>query len=610
MRNLVDYEVVYCDSITGLQRIREQGLSANAVIRTSAPEVAFSGEPGVVPLMKHIDSARLYRYMESGGELSLSVFRRLKESEHLKPYALLVARTVHRVHQNIVKFITLKDPDFQEPRLVISVDAGDPSINKILNPAWMEFLSENKSAEERVIEVKNVRKEWNLEPFRYRLARKRYTRDELIWALGQRLGLFRKRSVRKTAMIVIGGNLVFDVAGFLAFSGFRIDRFIRSFKELSIMMANAEPLAIDKQIVETINSEVFKDFNVFLSNWVNSSAHSGAIKILRDELSLDLGRFTTAVPEWNLHIENRCPNIVFARSPMTPELTALAESCRNYGVPVIVGQHGISREYEDTYSRCRSIVLENSVSDLFLSYNPQSVVESDASVYKYGRTWPVGLSSDYYRVPRFALRNRMTPILYVSTGLFSGNFNQLKGGYTDIDRAEFELKMIESVLSRLPSRVLYKEYHFGTARYPESALIRRKIEKYSNIDIFDEPVELVDFSLRRFSLIVTSRATSTFGWCLMSNKPLVVIDLPYDCPFKENLKDLLSKSVFFFSESDPDLVEKLINLCSRSFKDIEKQWKAKYKARQNFLDQYVRGPGKDTGKRGADYIRRYCKNEL
>jgi hypothetical protein len=324
--------------------------------------------------------------------------------------------------------------------------------------------------------------------------------------------------------------------------------------------------------------------------------------VLNDELAHDLQHFVAALELWNEHIQSRQPKVVFARSPMTPELTALAESCRNFGVPVVVGQHGVSREYEATYSQCRSIVFENSVSDLFLSYNPQSVEENDDSDYKYGRSIPVGLSSDYYRVPRFAFRNRKTPILYVSTGLFSGNFNRLKGGYTDIDRAEFELKMIESVLSRLPSRVLFKEYHFGTARYPESELICRTIDKHSNIDIFDEPVELVDFSLRRFSLIITSRATSTFGWCLMANKPLVVIDLPHDCPFKENIKDLLSNSVFFFSESDPDLVEKLIDLCSKSFKDIETEWKAKYEARQKFLDRYITGPGVGAGKRGANYI--------
>ena len=92
----------------------------------------------------------------------------------------------------------------------------------------------------------------------------------------------------------------------------------------------------------------------------------------------------------------------------------------------------------------------------------------------------------------------------------------------------------------------YKTYHYGTARYAESEVLDKTIGQYQNIELFDEPVELVDFRLRQYRVIVTGRATSTFAWCLMADRPTVYIDFPMDSPLKDDVKEKLKKSVFFF----------------------------------------------------------------
>ena len=55
-----------------------------------------------------------------------------------------------------------------------------------------------------------------------------------------------------------------------------------------------------------------------------------------------------------------------------------------------------------------------------------------------------------------------------------------------LERIDFEISILGTVFSRLPYGVTYKAYHYGTARYAESAVLHRTINQYQNIEIFDK----------------------------------------------------------------------------------------------------------------------------
>ena len=86
--------------------------------------------------------------------------------------------------------------------------------------------------------------------------------------------------------------------------------------------------------------------------------------------------------------------------------------------------------------------------------------------------------------------------------------------------------------------------------------------------------------MKYFKVIITSRATSTIGWCLLSNKPLIFINVPYWFELKEEMKELFQKSMFYFNYSDKNCLSSLKDLLSLSLNEIEKLWNEKEKDRK------------------------------
>ena len=80
------------------------------------------------------------------------------------------------------------------------------------------------------------------------------------------------------------------------------------------------------------------------------------------------------------------------------------------------------------------------------------------------------------------------------------------------------------------------------------------------------------------------RATSTLGWCLLANKPLIFINVPYWFELKEDMKKLFQKSTFYFNYSDKNCLSSLKDLLSLPLNEIEKLWKAKEKDRKKLSE--------------------------
>ena len=607
--DLTSFPVVFCDSVQGLVQAKRLGLPASATIRTSSPEVVHCGIQKTEPLFGYECRQLLYDYMEAGGDLTREIYSEFNSLPKLKKFSVVIARVAHNFHKLSAKFIRLTDEDFQEPRLVISVDTGDFDHNAILNPAWTDYLNENSLMRELVIKIPKPRKEWGKLCPRYRVRQYRsISIDDVIWKIGCYVSRLNRQAPR--VMSIVGSHITKNAAGYMAFSGYAIDNYIRSFSEMDKLFSSDQYSEADIGEYSQIESLLEKRLEPFLCKWLHPKAHGQALTIVMADLLANLKKFSAYCHHWSSCINKRRPTVVVSRAPARTELLALSWSCREASVPLIVGQHGVAREIEKSLDRCRSIYYENTVADLFLSYNDQSVLVNNHSPFKYGESIAVGLSRDYFRPRRFAALNRKYPVAYVSTALLCGNINMLKGGSTDIERIDFEISILGKVFSRLPYGVTYKTYHYGTARYAESAVLHRTIGQYQNIELFDEPLELVDFCLRQYRVIVTGRATSTFAWCLMADRPTVYIDFPMDSPLKDNVKEQLKESVFLFSEADPDLFVKLSTFFNRDFSQIQAEWDSKAIARNQFLREYIVGPGKGAGYRASKMVYSWLASRL
>jgi len=539
--------------------------------------------------------------MASSQKLTRDVFSKLQETTNLSDYSLLMARSIYGVHRQLHKLLALTDDDFDQPRLAISIDTGDTSANARLNPPWPTFLSGNPGFDEVVYKVDPLKMTRDRTPFRFRLRSIfSYQRDEVLWRLARSAGHYLNRSKSGLALVVVGSHLVRDVAGHLALRNYHVEQLCQTPKELrEIIYSNDSPSAPDN-LTQELLEHIKGLFDDFLNTWFCPGGHNSAKHFLADEVARDVAEFYTARSKWRDILGKEQYSVILTRCPIAPVFVALGQTARDLGIPTVAAQHGVGREI-DAINRVRDVLLDNGVVDYFLSYNETAQRVDEESPFRLGASLPIGLSADYFRAKLLSHYNRKYPVIFVSTALLAGQVNTLKGSWVDIDRVRFELKLINDVLAKLHYGVIYKQYP-STVRYADPEMTQAAIARTTNVKFFGYPVELVDMRLTQYQIIICARATSSIAWCLMADRPLVIIDIPQESPLRKDAAELLKEAVFLFREDDPDFIPRLSAFLSRPFADIHTEWQEKASARAKFLKQCVSGEGPGAGKRGAKIL--------
>ena len=112
------------------------------------------------------------------------------------------------------------------------------------------------------------------------------------------------------------------------------------------------------------------------------------------------------------------------------------------------------------------------------------------------------------------------------------------------------------MLSKIPHQVSFKTY--PSMRYPDIDPILEFASSLPNISVY---TKLIDFRylIEQTRILVTSRTSSTLGWCMTSGKPVILIDFP-GCPIPNNLYDQFSDSMFVF-----DITNQIHNFANACF---------------------------------------------
>ena len=103
-------------------------------------------------------------------------------------------------------------------------------------------------------------------------------------------------------------------------------------------------------------------------------------------------------------------------------------------------------------------------------------------------------------------------------------------------------------------------------------------------------------------VIVTSRATSTIGICMMSGKPVIYIDYPDQQPLKPDAREAFAAGLFLFDGGAADFTQRLREFLSRSLHDIEQEWRQKSSGRQAMLQRYFTKSDRGSGAIAARHI--------
>ena len=91
-----------------------------------------------------------------------------------------------------------------------------------------------------------------------------------------------------------------------------------------------------------------------------------------------------------------------------------------------------------------------------------------------------------------------------------------------MEKTKCELEIVEKYCQKLCNDVAYKPYF--SLRYADRPQEVDVAIKAENINVIENEIDL-RYILATFDLIVTSRATSTVGWCAMTDKPLVFLEM-------------------------------------------------------------------------------------
>ena len=196
-------------------------------------------------------------------------------------------------------------------------------------------------------------------------------------------------------------------------------------------------------------------------------------------------------------------------------------------------------------------------------------------------------------------KNNKYSILYASTNLYSGNRGiTVLVGSSDISKANFEINFIENVLSKIPHAVNYKPYY--SKRYagpsPEIEIAKAK----DNIHINEDEVDL-RYIASSSRIIITSRATSTIGWCIVSGKPLIYIE-NQDSRLSIEARKEFKKNLFYFDVLEKNWDTNLHSFLSQPIEKIEKEWKTKIVLRQKFIEKYFGSQKTNAEKKCASIL--------
>jgi hypothetical protein len=144
--------------------------------------------------------------------------------------------------------------------------------------------------------------------------------------------------------------------------------------------------------------------------------------------------------------------------------------------------------------------------------------------------------------------------------------------------------LVTKVLGRLPHKVCYKNYPEDNRRYADKDPVLMEVCAQENMDLFSRKIDM-RYLLSKHRVLVTTVATSTLSWLVMSGKPVVFINQIHNGPLTKNAHSIFSKGLFLFDNTE-GFHERLRNFLSLPIAEIEKLWTQKKGAREKMVKQF------------------------
>jgi hypothetical protein len=595
--DLSEHNTIFCDSLQALEWAYKNGLPKSATIKTSAPALLWDKELNVQNIEERWTINKIEKFQSTIKQLTEHIFdASLKVKKVDRELALTISQSVYQFQKIIYKSACLKEEDFDNPRVFIYVNGKTGPLGNVMNSPWDQILVYNPLFFKINYNIENDK--WNVlttkgVSFWRRLKVAGY--ETIIYRLIIKLMKKSPNWLFKKEILMPNENeLNIEIATSLALRGVKVSKIEPD------LLCNTKDIKLDKNTVE-IYSAIAPIIHARIEEWVVEPAVNVTMELFKSHLERQLKQFKLLVNGWDKVItRNALMRAVLVNSPGNIRGNALSYVCRKKNIPLISSQHGVTVEISKSHSMFH-VGLDNSVADVMFSYNSKIVEIEKNTYFNYSKHYVVGMPYRLIRMKQHnGSTNKSTPqIVYISTNLYNTGFGISQK--TDYGRAVDEGKLITNVLSKLPHNVRYKTYPEDNRRYADIDPVLRVLKSANNIELFYKKIDM-RYLVFEHRVFITTCATSTLGWPVMSGKPVVFINQKNNSPLTDEAHASLSKGLFIFDDTENNFHRNLRGFLSQPIDVIEKLWKEKEVARKEMIREYFSAYSGGSGRRASKII--------
>jgi len=588
--DLSKFGVVFCDSLQALEWAYNNGLPRSAVIKSSAPAVLLSNKKNIYNVESRWTSTELNKFQNSIPGMSKELFNAaLGVTGIERELALSVSNFAYHFQKIIYKSSCLEEGDFNNPRLFIYTKGECGPAGNIMNSPWDKLIKPNALFSTVQYTLKNDK--WSLlttQGVSYWQRFKVAGYETIFYRLIIKIMKFLPDWMFAREVIMPNENeLNIEIAYSLIFSRVKITE-----AKLETL-PDSKNLYSDKNTVDLYKA-IFPIMCKRIEEWVTPSAVEVTKMLFKSHFEKHIEKFNLLVDAWDRSIvsKDNIKQAVLVNAPGNIKGHSLSFICRKKDILLMSSQHGVTIEINKAHN-ILDIIFDNSVADVMFSYNSK-IVDIEKKIYfNNARHHIVGMPMRLIRMKSAQTINRSTPsFVYISTNLYHMGFTEK--AITDYEKAIFEKDIIIKVLSEIPHKVRYKTYPEDNRRYADEDPVLKNIRIADNIELFSNKIDM-RYLISEHSVFITTGATSTLGWVVMSGKPVVFINQEHNSPLTKDAQISISNGIFVFNNNDKNFHKKLKDFLSQSVDDIERLWQKKKSAReemiQNYFSEYKGGAG-------------------
>ena len=596
------FDKVFCDSLEAINWAYDCGLPKSAVIYTSSPALLYSNLNNV----KHVEAiwsrSNIKKFNKGMLRFSEEVFSVMSGIDNVtRGEALLAAIESLRFNIFLYKASCLKEEDFSEKLLFIKVDSRLGKSKKDLNSPWDYLLKNNGNLKVCTYTIKNSKFE--------KMSTKGVSLYNRIKIAGLESLIYKGSIIisnilpkflkRKNVLVNKENELGMETIAGLVMKGYAV-REINSKNTEDVDFKNFKYKKILKELIEKRVKE-----------WVCPQAEKLCVDYLLNSINCKLKDIYSYNKYWVDVLQPFDKNtIVFSGSLGNASGLALYDVCHDRRIPIVTTLHGVTHEISELV-KSRSSRFDSSISDLCLTHTDISSKVHNSTLFSHAQTMAVGLPSRVLRMKLFdKSSSNKRQLLYISTCLYKGNFS---GHFVDFENDYYsfkrELGLVSNVFSKITCTMSYKGYPEENLRYPDRDPLVDYVKSVDKIRYIESKVD-VRYLLSEYNVLISSGATSTIGWLVMTGKPVIFINWSSHMPLTKDAKKYFEKGLFLFDGDSKDFYKDLKYFLETPYSKIRKMWNNKLSSRNIMIERYFTKYTSNPRKRSANAVHNYVKQYI